>query len=157
MHQLIMSRSRATRPTAPGIWDRFQDAYWNRPDGTCHRRRHWCRRAPCHHENAFAFRNEAIGRFFPDPLVTLGKGAVGLELTPGGSASARLLAGRRFGRCDNPFGIGMFAPPFLHERVGDLLALLARQLIAWFDVFDLDRSFAVAESDNQITVWEGCS
>jgi hypothetical protein len=47
----------------------------------------------------------------------------------------------------------MFAPPFLHERVGDLLALLARQLIAWFDVFDLDRSFAVAESDNQITVW----
>jgi hypothetical protein len=105
-------------------------------------------------KNAFAFRNEAIGRFFPDLLVTLGKGAVGLELTPGGSASARLLGrGRRFGRCDNPFGIGMFAPPFLHERVGDLLALLARQLIAWFDVFDLDRSFAVAESDNQITVW----
>jgi len=51
----------------------------------------------------------------------------------------------------------MFAPPFLHERVGDLLALLARQLIAWFDVFDLDRSFAVAESDNQITVWGSCS
>jgi hypothetical protein len=106
-------------------------------------------------KNAFAFRNEAIGRFFPDLLVTLSKGTVGLELTPGGSASsARLLGrGRRFGCCDNPFGIGMFAAPFLHERVGDLLALLARQLIAWFDVFDLDRSFAVAESDNQITVW----
>jgi hypothetical protein len=105
-------------------------------------------------KNAFAFRNETIGRFFPDLLVTLSKGAVGLELTPGGSASARLLGrGRRFGRCDNPFGIGMFAPPFLHERVCDLLTLLARQLIAWFDVFDLDRSFAVAESDNQITVW----
>jgi hypothetical protein len=107
-------------------------------------------------KNAFAFRNKAIGRFFPDLLVTLSKGAVGLELTPGGSASARLQGrgrGRGFGRCDNPFGIGMFTPPFLHERIGDLLALLARQLIAWFDVFDLDRSVAVAESNNQITVW----
>jgi len=108
-------------------------------------------------KNAFAFRNEAIGRFFPDLLVTLGKGAVGLELTPGGAPAPGCWAGAGASAAATPIGIGMFAPPFLHERVGDLLALLARQLIAWFDVFDLDRSFAVAESTTKLPSGEGCS
>jgi hypothetical protein len=46
----------------------------------------------------------------------------------------------------------MFLPPFRHQRVGDLLPLLARHLVARLDALHLDRGFAVAETDNQIAV-----
>ena len=56
------------------------------------------------------------------------------------------------GRGNNPSGIGMLAPPLLHERVGDLLPLLAGQLIAGLDTFNLERGFAVAKTNDQIAV-----
>src|SRR6202035_591673 len=75
-------------------------------------------------KNALAFRDQAIGRLLPNPAVTLGKGAVGLELFLGRSLDARQLGlFWWFGRGD-PFGIGMLLPPFRHQRIGNLLPLL---------------------------------
>ena len=88
----------------------------------------------------------------PNLPVALGKGAVGLELFLGGSLDARQLGlCRWFGRGD-PFGIAMLLPPFRHQRVGNLLPLLARHLIAGLDALHLDRGFAVAKTDNEIAV-----
>ena len=109
----------------------------------------------CVMKNAFAFRHQLIRRLFPDLLVALGKSAIGLELAPGSSAGTGQLGfqlERAVGRRDDPSGIGMLASPFLHQRIGDLLTLLARQLIAGLDAFDFDRRFSVAETDNQIAV-----
>ena len=88
----------------------------------------------------------------PNLPVALGKGAVGLELFLGRSLDARQLGlCRWFGRGD-PFDIGMLLPPFRHQRVGNLLPLLPRHLVARLDAFHLERGFAVAKTDNQIAV-----
>jgi len=73
-------------------------------------------------KNAFAFRNEAIGRFFPDLLVTLGKGAVGLELTPGGAPAPGCWA-----------GAGASAAATTHSASGCLLrhSFMSASAICW--------------------------